>query len=268
LFIAEPPLYRVDDKHNPFVINKSDYVQRYVKSVLKEYNISKSILKNDIEFYNIKNKNDLEELKDILEETSSYVDDLELVANHYKINDRLLELILEELSEDSLFNIDRLIIKIQEEFPEIYYDDKDNLLKGPIDGKYQLIEISDSLINKSKGLIELIRKYKPKNRKGFILKNIKTGSEEELSLLQSLKILRKYQPNILHRFKGLGENNPDDLKTTIMDPNTRTLIRVKIDDIVNDMKTFQILRGNSPLDAKNRKQMMYEFKIDRNDIDT
>ena len=80
--------------------------------------------------------------------------------------------------------------------------------------------------------------------------------------------MKKYQPNILHRFKGLGENDDDDIKTTIMDPNTRTLIRVHISDIENDMKVFQTLRGGSPLDAQNRKIMMREFKVDRESIDT
>jgi len=83
-----------------------------------------------------------------------------------------------------------------------------------------------------------------------------------------LKILKKYQPNILHRFKGLGENDDDDIKTTIMDPNTRTLIRVNISDIENDMKVFQVLRGGSPADALARKEMMKNYKIPRDMIDT
>lgn len=53
-----------------------------------------------------------------------------------------------------------------------------------------------------------------------------------------------------------------------MNPNTRTLIRVNIGDIENDMKIFQILRGGSPIDALNRKTMMQKFKINREDIDT
>ena len=53
-----------------------------------------------------------------------------------------------------------------------------------------------------------------------------------------------------------------------MDPNTRMLIRVHISDIENDMKTFQLLRGHSPVDAFNRKMMMKEFKISKDAIDT
>ena len=53
-----------------------------------------------------------------------------------------------------------------------------------------------------------------------------------------------------------------------MDPNTRTLIRVNISDIENDMKVFQVLRGNSPQDAFNRKQMMKTFRVGKENIDT
>lgn len=279
LFIAEPPLYRVDDKKNPFVINKDEYVQRYIQSVIKEYNIG-WYNEDRIEFFNLRNKNDLEQLKTLLSDTSSYVDDILMLSQHYKVNDRLIEMIIEEFGfrmfpsdmslEDKIknINIQEMMNRIGEEFTELYFDDKDNIIKGVIDGRYQSIEISERLVRKASPLFRLIELYGPRPNKPVVLKNIKTGSEEELSLLGVLKVLKKYQPSIIHRFKGLGENDDEDIKTTIMDPNTRSLIRVQISDIVNDMKIFQVLRGNSPLDAQNRKIMMKEFKIDRNDIDT
>lgn len=68
--------------------------------------------------------------------------------------------------------------------------------------------------------------------------------------------------------KIMGENNYDDIKTTIMDPNTRSLIRVQIGDIENDMKVFQMLRGGSPFDAQCRKAMMKDFVLDKELLDT
>ena len=133
---------------------------------------------------------------------------------------------------------------------------------------FQLLEISPQLIRRSIPLIQILDDWGPVRGKSLVLKDIKTSTEHELSLLGILKILRKYQPNILHRFKGLGENDNEDIKTTIMDPNTRMLIRVNISDIENDMKTFQVLRGQSPLDAMNRKSMMRAFKIPKDAIDT
>lgn len=67
---------------------------------------------------------------------------------------------------------------------------------------------------------------------------------------------------------NVGENDADDIKDTIMDPNSRTLIRVMFGDIENDMKVFQMLRGNTLTDLMGRKQMMANFQISRADLDT
>lgn len=53
-----------------------------------------------------------------------------------------------------------------------------------------------------------------------------------------------------------------------MDPNTRTLIRVNVGDYENDMKIFQILRGNTPLDMAQRRTMLKQFEVNPEDIDT
>lgn len=66
----------------------------------------------------------------------------------------------------------------------------------------------------------------------------------------------------------VGENDEDDIRTTIMNPNTRTLIKVNITDIENDMKIFQVLRGSSPNDALARKTLMKDYKIPKELIDT
>ena len=163
-------------------------------------------------------------------------------------------------------NIENLMEKIQNEFPEMEYDEKNHIIKGVINGKYQTFELSDRFLRKSKELLEIIFKWSKGKKLKLI--NKKTYSEHQLSLLGILKILKSYQPNILHRFKGLGENSDEEIKETIMDPNTRSLIRVNIEDINNDLKVFQILRGTSQSDLQQRKEMMKDFKVDRSIIDT
>jgi len=94
----------------------------------------------------------------------------------------------------------------------------------------QLMSISGEFREMSKGSYTLEGEHKP-------------NKIDDLQQLLKELMDRAKKGLTIQRYKGLGEMNPEQLWATTMDPDKRTLLRVRIEDWVESDEIFTILMG-------------------------
>ena len=66
------------------------------------------------------------------------------------------------------------------------------------------------------------------------------------------------------RFKGLGEMDPEELWDTTLDPDRRTLMRVRLDDAIKADEMFRTLMGEK---VEPRREFIQKHALEVKDID-
>jgi DNA gyrase subunit B len=96
---------------------------------------------------------------------------------------------------------------------------------------------------------------------------ISNDEEIRLSSLRDILIeIRKLgeQGLKLTRFKGLGEMNADELGITSMDPKSRTLLQVTMQDAAGADEIFRVLMGDH---VEPRREFIEKHALDVKDLD-
>ena len=265
------PLYRIDDKEHPFVINKAEMVDIFQKKVSKHYKVT---LENGETL-------DKDMMIEFLQDTYEYSSTLVRLANNLgRVNKLLVEQIIAILAisgfvrgcndyDDipTLFHkqkfIKGLMSRIQERFPEVTLNEDTQTIKGVVDGRFCSIKVNRRFINQASDLIAVYLKY------GYMLKVKEKGKDTimNLSIGEFLDQTTKLSAKIKTRFKGLGELNPEDMFSTALDINNRVSIQFTVEDAERETEIFRKLHGDKAKDVAMRKKMMSEYKIARDDLD-
>ena len=160
--------------------------------------------------------------------------------------------------EDNIDDWIRMLVKI---YPELTYNHTTHQIKAVIDLIDQLIVVDDDLIDQLRYVIEIQKKY------GILIKYTdKKGNPISTTISRYFEYVEKLYPSIKARYKGLGSSSADVSEEVIMDPRTRRLVRVTMDD-PETRAIFSMLVGDGKDDKEARKEMLMNFRFTMDMID-
>ncbi|WP_457601462.1 DNA topoisomerase (ATP-hydrolyzing) subunit B [Hydrogenivirga sp.] len=240
VYIALPPLYKVKKGRKEIYVKDDRELDNFLQELLKEHAYMKDSIGREFRG---------EELLKVLRSLKEYEESYRALVKN-KGEDIVNFLLSHRVVEEDLRSASRVkeIVQIMSQELKDYridtrYDD--------FEGAYDIVLYDDRLGTKVildadflsslsyKQVLEGIHLHLPVVV-GYDSKSRKLSSLKEI--YDTLMDLVKHGIEI-QRYKGLGEMNPEQLWETTMDPKTRRLVRVKIEDAVEADRIFTILMG-------------------------
>ncbi len=278
VYIAQPPLYRVKKGKNERYIKDEREMSRFLmRKATEEVKVSVSATGETFE------GRDLTTLLEKLVEFNGYYGKLER-----RLHDRrLLDVVLECLTGKN-----GLMLTPGRKLHDVFADE--NLLgqidKALADAGFETgltsdeehglseIEVSPSSVGarvlidwemathvEFQRAVEMYRTLSSLHVPPFVISQngTETTVESREELLDHILTAAKKDLHI-NRYKGLGEMNPEQLWETTMDPEKRTLLQVRIDDVVETDQIFTVLMGDQ---VEPRRKFIEENALDVRNLD-
>ena len=207
--------------------------------------------------------------KIFVEDAFEYLNVLRDVSQTKLVNRYLLEYIANGFvkygrsPESFIENIDKWLRSLAGIYKEIGFDHTTNQIIATIDLIDQYVIIDQELMESLEYIINVQDKY------GLIVHYVSKQKkiDNQTTLSRFFEYIEQFYPVIKDRYKGLGSSPAIVSKETIMDPRTRRLIRVTINDIAEMQRRMSVLVGKSKEDIRNRKELLMNYKFSKADID-
>ena len=259
LYIAQPPLYRIGKGKNAvYLKNETEFNDQIIKRVCNNKKIRFGKNGKELSDHN---------LYVFVGNLSEYFTGL-LRLETRNIRSDIIELLIREGVEDITFlqdkskmsrlnqtflregfEVSELSWNIERNIYEMIVTYHESITTNQIKDVDKHVKIGRGLVyspNFQKSMVvgkKIIEYDKPP----FIVVNAEKESDSivinDKKELLSFLIEEGKKGIGVQRYKGLGEMNPDQLWETTMDPEKRTLLKVKIEDVVETDEIFTILMG-------------------------
>jgi DNA gyrase subunit B len=281
LYIAQPPLYKI----------KRGRREEYLKD---EKSLQKHLIKVGTEGVRITSPEGGgegltgESLGNFLEQLASWTSALDRLSKYG--DRRVIELLVKHhISSADLKDRETVTAKMGEileelkgldpnttwQDPEIVEDSEEFIFSAifttRVQGSRTTTEIDKGLLDSPSymRLLEVQEKYRAHSSQSGGVQIWEKNAEEsklvdsiEGTLDHILSLGKKGQ--YIQRYKGLGEMDPEQLWETTMDPTTRTLLQVRIDDAVEADVLFTVLMGD---EVDPRRQFIFKNALNVRNLD-
>jgi DNA gyrase subunit B len=257
LYIAQPPLFKVAEGKNEIYIKNEEAFNRHL--------MNRAVAKSEVIVEGTGKKLSEKKLGSLLEKVFIYHEVIQRIQKkgypRSLLNFLLKNGIRSKLTFEDKGKISDLQKRLRKsgfEVFDLYWDEEHNLYGFEVQesngGKDQRSKVHWDLIAsvEYRHLFQIYQEIQETAPPPYTLvekgrsestRTEKVTIDQEEGLLQSLNQLGREGLSI-QRYKGLGEMNPGQLWETTMNPETRTLLKVKVEDAIEADETFSILMGD------------------------
>ena len=299
VYVAQPPLYEIrvrGQKKSEFIVSEAQMKKRMTKRglegtkafVRQEEGSEQAIENEDLEAL-VRKINDIERISSVMERrgilfkefVKDYFDGTRLPAYMVRVNGEAEYYYDEKAFDERVSEVENLIREQQqrlEAHKEGVSQEGDETQE--IEIRFEADELSE--VERMNEINQRMTRRFGLDLRDFLLKlerNVAGETqptkfyvvrEEEIFEIASLSDLAEMVRTLggkgieMKRFKGLGEMNADQLWETTMDPNKRTLLKVKIEDAAEAGRLFSILMGE---DVEKRRDFIREHALEVQNLD-
>jgi DNA gyrase subunit B len=252
LYIAQPPLYKAKKGNSETYLKDDDDLDNYlinsgVDESILTLGSGETISSNDLLNIIDKSRNFRSLINRLPSRYNSDLVEAAALSGAFDQSKEIDKSILDDLSE-------RLTLKYNDDESgwDAEYDSNNGLtIKRQIRGVYETLTLGPGIFRSADALrlsdlsLDIIKYFPLKDSsKNFFERSGRSYSVKSPCDLVESVLLEGRKGLQIQRYKGLGEMNADQLWDTTLDPDSRRLLKVKVDEGVDNSEVFSDLMGD------------------------